>query len=72
MSHNSLLIVVWDEDSFVSRNHIPGIVYGPMVRPGRYDARGTHYSLLRTIDALHGLPGIGQAADATPLTAVWQ
>lgn len=72
-SHDSLLVITYDEDeSDNADNRIPTLFAGPMVRPGRYDARGTHYSLLRTIEALHGLPGIGQAADATPLTAVWQ
>src|SRR5205085_5021253 len=31
-THNSLLIVTWDEDDGSSANHIPTIFYGPMVK----------------------------------------
>ena len=35
-THNSLLIVTWDEDDYSSINKIPTIFYGAWVKPGRY------------------------------------
>ena len=35
-THNSLLIVTFDEDDNGAENHIPTIIYGARVRPGRY------------------------------------
>ena len=34
MTHNSLLIITWDEDDGSANNHIPTIFVGPMVKPG--------------------------------------
>lgn len=38
VTHNSLLILHWDEDedNGTGSNHIPTIFYGPMVNPGQY------------------------------------
>ncbi|HEX5324284.1 MAG TPA: alkaline phosphatase family protein [Capsulimonadaceae bacterium] len=35
-THNSLLIVTWDEDDFSASNRVPTIFYGAHVRPGQY------------------------------------
>ena len=40
-SHNSLLIVTWDEDNSSHSNQIPVIFVGPMVRPGKTLRRST-------------------------------
>jgi acid phosphatase len=71
-THNSLLIVTWDEDDHDSRNHIPGILYGAHVRDMRYRHRVDHYRMLRTIEALCRLPALGEAAKREPLRAVWK
>ena len=71
MSHNSLLIVTFDEDSGSSANHIPTFLVGPMVRPGPSDQRVDHYSLLRTLEDMYGLAPLGRAADAQPISGVW-
>jgi phosphatidylinositol-3-phosphatase len=71
-SHNSLLVVTWDEDDLSSGNHIPTLFVGPMVRPGRYEARIDHYSVLRTLTDMYGLPALGNAAGADPITGVWR
>ena len=42
-THNSLLIVTWDEDNGKSDNHIPTILVGPMVRQGRFGEQVDHY-----------------------------
>jgi hypothetical protein len=30
-----------------------------------------HYSLLRTLEEMYGVPPLGQAADAQPLAGIW-
>jgi phosphatidylinositol-3-phosphatase len=70
-AHNSLLVVTFDEDNGSSANHIATVLVGPMVAGGTYDQRIDHYSLLRTLEDMYGLPAIGRAATATPLTGVW-
>ena len=70
MSHNSLLIVTWDE-SHEKGNQIPTIFYGPMIEPGNFGERVTQLNLLRTLEDMYGLPPTGQAAQASPITDVF-
>lgn len=70
-THNSLLIITWDEDSNVSRNRIATIFSGPMVRPGLYTGWWTIHDLLRTVEDLCGVSHSGLAARARPM-AGWQ
>lgn len=67
-THNSLLVVTFDEDTGSDDNLIPTIVYGPMMTPGTNDQRIDHYSILRTVEEMYGLPPLGYAASAQPLT----
>jgi acid phosphatase len=71
-SHNSLLIVTWDEDEQTEGNHIATIFVGPMVKPGQYGEAIDHYTVLRTIEAMYGLPALGNAAGVKPIKDVWQ
>jgi hypothetical protein len=71
MSHDSLLIITWDEDDGSTGNQIPTIFAGQLVSPGQYSQSITHYSVLATIEAAYGLPRDGQAATARPITSVW-
>lgn len=71
-THNSLLIVTWDEDDFTVSNHIPTIFVGPMVKPGQYGSTINHYNVLRTLEDMYGLPHAGNSATATPITGIWQ
>lgn len=70
-THNSLLIVAWDEDDGKSDNHIPLIVVGPMVRRGRYDERTDHYGLVRTITDMYGAQPIGLSRQGRPIISIW-
>jgi hypothetical protein len=70
-THDSLLILTFDEDDGASDNRIPTIFVGPMVRPGQYDRRIDHYSVLRTIEAMYGLKAIGHARDARTIDEIW-
>jgi phosphatidylinositol-3-phosphatase len=72
MSHDSLLILTWDEDDDSQGNHITTIFAGQMVRPGHYAEMITHYNVLATIEAAYGLPRDGQAATAAPITDIWR
>ena len=71
MSHDSLLIVTWDEDDSSSSNHIATIFYGRMVVPGHYAQTINHYSVLRTIEDMYGLPHDAGSATATSITSIW-
>jgi phosphatidylinositol-3-phosphatase len=71
-SHNSLLVITFDEDDGRSQNHIATVLVGPMVRPGDMGGRVDHYTLLRTIEDMYGLPALGGAAHTAPLTGIWQ
>jgi hypothetical protein len=70
-SHNSLLIVTFDEDEGSQANHIPTIVVGPMVSATRSSQRIDHYTLLRTIEDMYHLTPLGHAAAAQPLDGIW-
>jgi hypothetical protein len=70
-THNSLLVVTWDEDDSSQSNQIPTIFYGANVQTGQYSNTINHYGVLRTIEDMYGLPYAGAAANATPITNVW-
>jgi acid phosphatase len=72
MTHNSLLIVTWDEDDGTAANQIATIFAGQQVQPGRYSRRITHYSVLATIEAAYGLTRDGSAASAAPIDYIWR
>ena len=70
-THNTLLIITWDESSAAIANHIPTFFVGPMVQPGRYAEVVSHYRVLRTIEDLYHLPHAGLSAKSTPITDIW-
>jgi hypothetical protein len=71
-THNSLLIVTWDEDAFRSQNQIATVFYGANVKKGTYGTNYNHYNMLRTLQDMYGLRTSGQSTSATPITEVWQ
>ena len=70
-NNNSLLILTFDEDDGSEGNRIATLFVGPMVKPGSYARRIDHYSVLRTLTAMYGLPAPGRAAEAQAITDVW-
>ncbi|MGE5758398.1 MAG: alkaline phosphatase family protein, partial [Sideroxydans sp.] len=72
MTHNSLLIVTWDEDDGSSNNRIATIMVGQMVKQGQYKQRIGHYNLLRTIEEMYGLPNLGESTNAQAVTDAWK
>jgi acid phosphatase len=70
-THNSLLIVTWDEDDGSTANHILTLFVGAHVRAGSYGETINHYDVLRTIEALEGLPLTANAASGMTIADVW-
>ncbi len=71
-THNSLLIVTWDEDDGSTANQIPTLFVGPMVKTGKYSESIDHYRVLRTIEDIYKLPHANNSANATPINDVWK
>jgi len=70
-SHNSLLIVTWDEDDYTESNQIPTIVVGAGVNPGQYSEQVDHYNLLATLEQMYGLSPVGNSSGAAAITDIW-
>jgi uncharacterized membrane protein len=70
-THNSLLIVTWDEDDSSQSNQIATIFFGQPVKTGQFAEMIDHFNVLRTVEDLYGLGHAGQAANVSPITDVW-
>jgi hypothetical protein len=67
-THNSDLIVTWDEDDSSGNNQIPTIAVGAHVKTGQYGETINHYNVLRTIEDFYNLSYAGSSSSATPIT----
>lgn len=57
----TLIIVTWDEDNYLSQNHIHTIALGSMVKPGTEDNTAyNHHSLLKTVEDNWNLGNLGR------------
>jgi phosphatidylinositol-3-phosphatase len=70
-THNSALIVTWDEDDKSENNQVPTIIYGSRVRHTSYSGHADHFTLLRTMEWLYGLKPLAHSADRSPITGIW-
>ena len=70
--HNSLFILTFDEEYADESNHIPTIFCGAMVKGGNYTVRINHFNILCTIEKMYGLPMIGHATKAKPISVCWR
>ncbi|CAM5462341.1 MULTISPECIES: alkaline phosphatase family protein [Streptomyces] len=72
-THNSLLVVTFDEDNRLSGNKIPTVFYGQPVAAGSSSSTTyNHYDLLRTLEDSQGLTThAGNAASAQDITGIW-
>ncbi|MEU6345189.1 alkaline phosphatase family protein [Streptomyces sp. NPDC046977] len=72
-THNSVLVVTFDEDNRLAGNRIPTVLYGQPVRAGSTSATTyNHYNMLRTLEDLAGLTThAGNAASASDITGIW-
>jgi hypothetical protein len=65
------VFVVFDEGTDAT-NHVAALALGKLVRAGAtFVPRTGHYGLLRTIEDLWGLPRLGAARTARPITGIW-
>jgi phosphatidylinositol-3-phosphatase len=72
-THNSLLIITYDEDDFTNANKIATVFYGAFVKTGTYDKMINHYNVLRTIEDLMRLNAhAGNAAQAFTIDYCWR
>jgi acid phosphatase len=67
-THNSLLIVTFDEDNGSSSNHIFTAFVGAHTQVGSFSNQINHYNVLSTIESAYGLPHLNAAAE---ITNVW-
>jgi hypothetical protein len=65
---DGVLFLVWDEGDPQLANDMPLIVIAPKLVQRESAQRYDHYSLLATIEDLLGVPRLGLAASARPLT----
>lgn len=71
LTHNSLLIMTFDEDDSSQGNRIATIFIGQMVVPGVYSELINHFNLLRTLEDMYDLPYAGVSGSYHPITDVW-
>jgi hypothetical protein len=71
-THNSLLIVTFDEDDGSEANQIPTLFVGSMVGHGQYNETIKHFNVLRTVEDMFDLPYAGASSAAAAITDVWQ
>ncbi len=71
-SHNSLLIVTFDEDDDKHDNRILTFFLGPMVEHGSYADSISHYSVLRMMEEMYALPYAGHTATSVQVPYCWK
>jgi hypothetical protein len=64
---NTVIFIVWDEDSGCCGNHVPLIVVSPRTHHVTSADSYTHYSLLKTTEQLLGLSQLANAATANSM-----
>jgi hypothetical protein len=67
-ARNTVIFITWDENEGGGNNQVPCIVISPFTHTVKDGTRYTHYSLLRTTEALLGLPLLGNARSANSMT----
>jgi hypothetical protein len=64
MTHNSLLVVTFDEDQGTTNNRVATIIVGEGIGAGQSEQLTDHYALLHTIETFYGLPPLAASATA--------
>lgn len=70
-THNSLFILIFDEDNGSYNNRIPCIFTGPMVKSGTVSTTYNLYNVLRTIEDIYGTTHAGNAASVSAIHGCW-
>ncbi|MFI5172117.1 MAG: alkaline phosphatase family protein [Chitinophagales bacterium] len=72
-NNNSLLILTFDESSYISgTDHITTIICGEPVKGGIYSDKINHYYFLRTIEDMYDLKHAGNAIYPQPIVNCWR
>ncbi len=72
LRHNSLLIVTWDEDDGSQDNHVVTLFVGAMIKPGMSSQPISHYTVLRTLLDMYGLPSLGESVSEHSVQGIWR
>jgi acid phosphatase len=67
-THNSLLVITFDEDNGGSSNHIFTAFVGAHTQVGTFSNQINHYNVLSTIESSYGLAHLNSAAE---ITNIW-
>ena len=70
--NSGALFLTWDEAESPSSNRVPLIVVAPTLIHSTSTAQYDHYSLLATIEDRLGVPRLGNAASANPITDLFR
>ncbi|MGA8265599.1 MAG: T9SS type A sorting domain-containing protein, partial [Ignavibacteriaceae bacterium] len=70
-THNSLFILVSDEDDDNHSNNIPAVFVGQMVNAGDYNTNINHLDILKTIEDMYGLSYAGSSNNSNDITDCW-
>jgi phosphatidylinositol-3-phosphatase len=72
-STSGLLILTWDEadPDRSGTNQIATLLLGPMIVPGQYGQKVSHYNVLSTIEAIEGVKCTASACKARVLAGMW-
>ncbi len=70
-THNSLFILIYDEDDGNYSNRIPMIFTGPMVKSGTVATTYNLYNVLRTLEDMYGTSHAGNAASVSAIHSCW-
>jgi hypothetical protein len=71
-THNSVLILAWDEDDSSASNQIPVLLLGqPVIAGGTSSQNVNHYNMLATLQDMYGLPRTAGSVGAADLTGVF-
>lgn len=70
-TNNSLFILTFDEDDNFNSNHIATVFVGENVLQGQYSETIDHYTILRTLEDMYGLPYAGSSSTSIPITDCW-
>ena len=71
-THNSLLVITWDEDDYNLVNRIPTVLYGANLKNGHSAApTWTHHNFLRTLEDMYGTAHASRAGLVKPIVGVF-
>jgi hypothetical protein len=70
-THNSLFILTFDEDDGNHSNRIVTIFIGQNIVQGQYSEHIDHYTVLRTLEDMYGLPYAGNSDTAFSIVDCW-